>query len=85
MIKVITEEGKITVSVQDFGIGISENYLKKIFSRFFRVEEQEGNFSGLGIGLYISKEIIERHKGKIWVESEPNKGSIFYFAIPVSR
>jgi signal transduction histidine kinase len=85
IIKTIAEKDEVIVSVQDFGVGISSNYLKKIFSRFFRVEEQEGNFTGLGIGLYISKEIIERHKGAIWVESEPNKGSTFYFKIPVSQ
>jgi signal transduction histidine kinase len=85
IIKTIAEQDEVMVSVQDFGVGISSNYLKKIFSRFFRIEEQEGNFTGLGIGLYISKEIIERHKGAIWVESEPNKGSTFYFKIPVSQ
>ena len=85
IIQTIVEQGEVMVSVQDFGVGISSNYLKKIFSRFFRIEEQEGNFAGLGIGLYISKEIIERHKGTIWVESEPNKGATFYFKIPVSQ
>lgn len=85
IVKAVAEGDKVIVSVQDFGIGIHNDYLKKIFSRFFRVEEQERKFSGMGIGLYISKEMIKRHKGKIWAESEPDKGSIFYFKLPMSQ
>ncbi|MEO6452649.1 MAG: PAS domain S-box protein [Ginsengibacter sp.] len=72
----------ITVSVKDFGIGISKENLKKVFSRFFMVKETIPKILGSGIELYISNEIIKRHKGKMWVESEENNGSTFYFSIP---
>ena len=71
----------LTVYVKDPGIGIPPDHHGKIFERFHRVPN-DINFSGLGIGLYISNEIITRHSGKIWVESEPGKGSTFYFSIP---
>ena len=77
-----TSETGVIVSVQDFGIGIREDQITKIFSRFYRAENLKPTFSGLGIGLFISKEIIERHHGKIWVESEYGKGSTFIFEVP---
>lgn len=74
----------VVVGVQDFGIGIAENKLAHIFSRFYRVEDLNPNISGLGIGLYLCNEIITRHNGKIWVESEPGAGSIFQFNLPLN-
>lgn len=74
---------KVVVKVTDQGIGIAEEDLDKIFTRFFRVRGLASTFSGSGIGLYISSEIIKRHGGNIWVESEKGKGSDFYFSIPV--
>nr|WP_294794633.1 PAS domain S-box protein [uncultured Mucilaginibacter sp.] len=75
----------VQISVQDFGIGISKDQHERIFSRFYRVENLASHMSGLGIGLYITHEIVTRHKGKIWVESEIDKGSTFYFELPVNR
>lgn len=78
--------GLVTVSVQDFGIGIAKREQKKIFDRFFQVASPlTQTYPGLGLGLYISKEIIERHGGKIWVESEAGRGSIFSFSLPVAK
>lgn len=74
---------KITSSIKDFGIGIPENKHKKIFSRFYRVDEPSTRFSGLGIGLYLTSEIIKKHGGKIWVESKQGKGSTFHFTVPI--
>lgn len=74
----------IQVSVQDFGIGIASDHLERIFSRFYRVENLASHMSGLGIGLYICQEIISRHKGKIWVKSQPGEGSVFYFELPAA-
>ena len=71
--------------VKDFGIGIPEDKQNHIFSRFYRVEGLRPDMSGLGIGLYIVKEIIERHYGWLWVESEPDKGSTFWFTLPVNK
>lgn len=77
--------GSIQVSVTDNGIGIKENDLEKLFDRFYRVENtQTKTISGFGIGLYLSAEIIHRHKGKIWAESTYGAGSTFYFTLPLA-
>ena len=77
------DDGRVTVAVQDFGIGLSKEAQAKVFDRFYRVSDTSHRFSGLGVGLYISKEIIARHKGQVWIESEKGNGSTFYFSIPV--
>ena len=82
-IKVEEQRGKIQVSVQDFGVGMSSQHLDKIFNRYYRVQEHAVHFQGLGIGLYISSNIIQRHEGEMWAESEPDKGSTFYFTLPL--
>ncbi len=75
----------VEVAVKDEGIGIKFKDQEKLFQRFYRVEnERMKNISGFGIGLYLSSEIIQRHKGKIGLQSEENKGSIFYFSLPLS-
>jgi signal transduction histidine kinase len=75
---------KILVSVQDSGIGIAKSEHKKIFERFYRANGSNSVISGFGLGLYICCQIIQRHKGKIWVESEEGKGSTFYFELPLA-
>jgi PAS domain S-box-containing protein len=75
---------KVLVCVHDRGAGISQENLPKLFERFFRIENKEyENVSGFGIGLYLCSEIISRHNGKIWVESELGVGSKFYFTLNV--
>jgi signal transduction histidine kinase len=66
-------------------MGIPDSQKVQVFSRFYRVEETNPNISGLGIGLYISQEIISRHSGKIWVEGDVGKGSAFYFSLPLEK
>lgn len=86
VIKAQRSDGKAVVSVKDFGIGIAKDQQKKIFDRLYQVtDSKEKTFPGLGMGLYISKEIMRRHKGNIWVESEKNKGSTFYFSLPLNK
>lgn len=75
----------VEVSVKDHGIGISDEDKERVFDRFFRVGDQTKKISGMGIGLNISKEIINLHSGRIWFESKLNKGSIFYFTLPVKE
>jgi PAS domain S-box-containing protein len=82
-ITVSRADNKALVSVQDFGLGISPEQQERIFTRFYRVEDMAAHISGLGIGLFISREIINRHNGRLWVESGQGKGSIFFFEIPV--
>ena len=75
---------EIHFSVRDFGIGMSEEHQHKVFEKFYRIEETSERFQGLGIGLYICQEIIDRHNGKIGVKSTAGKGSEFYFNLPLS-
>lgn len=80
------ESDFIHVSIQDFGIGISPEYHQKIFERFFRVsDEDEKTYPGMGIGLHVSREILEYYGGKIWVESQKGDGSTFYFTLPFAK
>ena len=73
----------VRVSVKDSGMGIPDELQEKIFDRFFRINNPAvQTFPGMGIGLYIAQNIIQRHKGRIGVESETGKGSEFYFFLP---
>ncbi len=74
-------DGKWIVGVSDEGIGISPGYQQQIFDLFKRLHTRK-EYPGTGIGLSICKRVVERHNGKIWVESEPGKGSSFYFTLP---
>jgi PAS domain S-box-containing protein len=76
------ENGNVLVSVHDNGIGIPEEDIQNVFLRFYRVSGSASSFSGSGVGLFISSEIIKAHHGQIWAESELGKGSIFHFSIP---
>ncbi|MFH0937390.1 MAG: HAMP domain-containing sensor histidine kinase [Candidatus Daviesbacteria bacterium] len=75
---------EIVTYVADNGRGIPKEAMPHLFSKFFRAEATHGEVSkGTGLGLYISKTILDLHHGRIWVKSEEGKGSIFYFSLPV--
>ena len=80
-------DGEVVVSIKDFGVGIPKADQEKVFERFYRAGSGLFGVSGFGLGLYICHEIIKRHGGRIWVESEgeEGKGSTFYFSLPVSN
>lgn len=72
------------VSVRDFGIGIEKSNVTQVFHKFFRARKGKQQAGGLGLGLYISAQIIKQHEGKIWVESTKDKGSTFFFSLPLT-
>jgi signal transduction histidine kinase len=84
IVRIAIDGGNVLLSVQDFGIGIAEAYQKKIFEQFYQVNEPaEKTYPGLGIGLYIACKIIERHQGKLWVQSRKGEGATFSFCLPL--
>jgi PAS domain S-box-containing protein len=83
VVTLMKDSKSVKVSVRDFGIGIPREKQEKIFDRFYQVSDSKGyTFSGLGLGLYISREIIEKHSGTLRVDSEEGKGSTFTISIP---
>lgn len=80
------QQGKmVRLSVKDEGVGIRPQDIDRLFERYYRVENENVSMvSGFGIGLYLCSEIIQRHNGHIWVESEVGEGSTFYFTIPLA-
>jgi len=78
------EGGSITIQISDHGMGMSKDSIARIFEKFYRVEDIVSSHPGLGMGLYISSKIVADHGGKIWVQSEIGKGSIFYFTLPLA-
>ena len=73
---------ELTIQVRDFGTGIPEDEIPDIFERFYRTKGSSVHIAGLGLGLYICRDILLNHNGKIWVERE-DKGSSFYFSLPI--
>ncbi len=76
----------ITISVQDSGLGMTPEQLSHIFEEFYKADPARHDFQSSGLGLSICKRIVEKHGGKIWVESEGlGKGTVFYFTLPISK
>ena len=96
-IKFTVEGGKIEIRVgqrndeawfcvADSGIGIAQDQLERIFDRFYQVEpHMSRHYEGMGLGLAIARDLVNLHNGRIWVESQPNKGSNFYVALPLTK
>jgi signal transduction histidine kinase len=86
-ISISSHNNFVTFSVSDTGIGMTGDEIGLLFSKFYRTASaRTADTEGMGIGLYVSKEIIKRHNGKIWVESDgPEKGSTFFFTLPMTK
>ncbi|HEY4327153.1 MAG TPA: CheR family methyltransferase [Mucilaginibacter sp.] len=83
IISISKSDDNLKIAITDFGIGIPNEKLPFIFDRFYRVDENTQRYSGLGLGLFISSQIIKQHNSRINIESEVGKGSTFWFALPV--
>ena len=80
------KEARAIIAVADNGLGISEEDLPNLFSRFHRIHRSETEgIRGTGLGLYIVKSLVELMGGKVWVESQINKGSTFYVSFPLAE
>ncbi|MFH0809965.1 MAG: ATP-binding protein [Pseudomonadota bacterium] len=77
-------DGKALLQVDDEGLGIAPEHLPHIFERFYKPGPRQAVYSGLGVGLYITREIVKNHGGRIWAESEPDKGSTFFVELPLA-
>lgn len=84
IIQIKSSKTGVTTSVKDFGPGIAEDDQIKLFNPFFRAKKTQ-SAKGTGIGLFISYQIIKRHEGRLWVKSRLNKGSTFYFSLPLKN
>lgn len=86
LISLYTKNGKVIIAIKDDGMGIPKNDILKLFKKNFRAENSVKRIlGGLGYGLYISKKILDRHHGEIWVESTLGKGSTFYVSLPYKQ
>ncbi|MBP8617714.1 MAG: Sensor protein kinase WalK [Parcubacteria group bacterium ADurb.Bin305] len=81
-VTLLTDKPFVCLAVEDTGIGIPKDQFKNLFQKFFRANVKKET-SGIGLGLYIAKNIVERHGGQIWATSEEGRGSIFYFTLPL--
>ena len=84
------KDGNYIISIKDTGIGLTQKEIEQLFRQFGKIERYgqgwDVDIEGTGLGLYISKELINLHEGKIWVESEgKNKGSTFFFSLPIIK
>lgn len=80
-----TKDGHLIIGVQDFGVGIAPENIDRLFERYYRVDNTAMRFEGLGLGLFIASEILKRHQGNFWIESEQGQGSTFYFRLPLLK
>jgi signal transduction histidine kinase len=84
-VRVSRSGGEAICAVSDRGVGVAADEHSRLFDRFYRATNVVGtSISGLGVGLYITRAIVLRHGGRIWIDSQPDRGSTFYVAVPIS-
>jgi signal transduction histidine kinase len=76
---------EVKISISDHGKGIAKEHLDQVFTQFYRVTSKDNQTEGLGLGLYLCKEYVEAHHGKIWAESEVGKGTTMYITLPIKK
>jgi two-component system sensor histidine kinase KdpD len=84
IIRARNADSLVKISVKDFGPGIDNRHQRRIFEKYYRVQDQTDRIPGTGMGLSIARDIVEAHGGNIWVESAPGQGSEFFFTLPVA-
>jgi signal transduction histidine kinase len=77
----LTSEGLVETTIQDYGVGIPDNIMQHLFTKFYRDHRNRAQIGGTGLGLYLSKAIVDAHGGRLWVRSKPGKGSTFGFTL----
>jgi len=85
IIQLNIEKQGVIIAVKDYGIGIESSELEKLFDRYYRSDNAAMRFGGLGLGLFISSEIIKAHRGTFWIESELGAGTTVFFRIPLNE
>jgi signal transduction histidine kinase len=75
---------RVELSIQDNGIGMTQEQQKHLFEKFYRADTSNTTISGTGLGLALCKLIVELHRGRIWIESEPGHGATVYFTLPIA-
>jgi signal transduction histidine kinase len=78
-------DSDLIIEVQDEGMGVSAEEQKQIFNPYHRVQQDTQKYPGIGLGLAVSRQIVEAHGGKIWVESQLGQGSIFIVKLPLNQ
>ncbi len=82
-VRLTTSDGDAEIVVQDNGIGIPEQAIPHLFEKFYRVDDPQLRVGGTGIGLYLVRQVIDAHRGRISVESQPNRGTAFRITLPL--
>jgi signal transduction histidine kinase len=85
-VSVTQGEGEVVAAVRDYGLGVPQDQQNRVFERFYRATNAGSRpRNGLGLGLFIARSVVERHGGRIWVESRQGSGSTFSFALPLAE
>jgi two-component system sensor histidine kinase VicK len=83
-VRLTTDDGDAEIVIQDNGIGIPQQAIPHLFEKFYRVDDPQLRVGGTGIGLYLVRQVVDAHRGRISVESQPNRGTAFRITLPLA-